>query len=149
MSLESDAFDFIVKFEGFTPNAMFDYGAWRIGHGSDTITSPNGSYRRVVQGDVTTREMADNDLRRRVKNEFIPHTANQVGEPYWSKLPQPAQVALASLVYNYGSITKKAILDATKTGDVKKIAQAIIDSTYNDNASKPESVRNALRARSD
>jgi GH24 family phage-related lysozyme (muramidase) len=147
MSLETASADFIKQFEGFTANAMWDVNAWRIGHGSDTIELPNGTHRSVVQTDTTTTALAGKDLARRIKDEFIPKVQKKIGEPYWSKLPEPAQVALLSIAYNYGNITKQAILDSARSGDMKKLGQAIVDSTYNDNASLPEGVRNALRAR--
>ena len=147
MSLDKSAADFIKQFEGFTPTAMWDVNAYRIGHGSDTLELPNGTYRKVVQGDTTTRELAAKDLARRISTEFIPRVKNQVGAEAWDRLPEPSQVALLSLAYNYGSITKKAILDAAKEGNVIKLAKAIVDSTYNDNAKLPTNVRNALRSR--
>ena len=61
-----DASKFIAQYEGFTPVATWDVNAWRIGHGSDTITLDNGSYRKVVQGDQTTKLNASKDLARRI-----------------------------------------------------------------------------------
>jgi GH24 family phage-related lysozyme (muramidase) len=147
MSLETNAAIFIKKYEGYIDHASWDVNAYRLGHGSDTITSPDGSYRKVVKGDTTTREAAQRDLERRIKKEFIPKVAKQIGEPHWSKLPENAKIGLLSLAYNYGSVSKKAILDATKSGDLKKISQAIVDSTYNDNSKLPEKTRNVLRKR--
>lgn len=147
MALDIQAANFIKEFEGFTPTAKWDVNAYRIGHGSDTIELPNGTYRKVLSTDTTTRELAAKDLARRIKNEFIPRVKNQVGSEGWDKLPDASKVALLSLAYNYGSITKKAILDAAKEGNVSKLAKAIVDSTYNDNSKLSEDVRNALRNR--
>lgn len=147
MSLESNAADFIKGFEGFISKAKWDVNAYRIGHGSDTITLPSGTYRKVVKGDTTTREMAKQDLSRRLRDEFIPKVAKQIGEPHWSKLPENAKIGLLSLAYNYGSVSKKSILDATKSGDLNKISKAIVDSTYNDNSKLSEKERAVLRDR--
>ena len=147
MSLEVSSAEFIKKFEGYIDHAKWDVNAYRIGHGSDTLELPDGTHRKVVPTDTTTRELAQKDLARRIKEEFIPKVQKTIGEPYWSKLPEMAQVALLSLAYNYGNVTKQAIIDSARTGDLKKLSQAIIDSTYNDNQSQTESVRNTLRKR--
>lgn len=147
MSLESDAAIFIKKFESYSSKPYWDVNAYRLGHGSDTITFPDGTYRKVQKTDVTTREMAQKDLERRLSKEFIPKVKSQVGEPSWSNLPDPAKVSLISLAYNYGSITKQAIIDAARSGNVEKLSKSIVDSTYNDNKKLSEKVRNALRER--
>jgi len=145
MSFYDSAADFIKVFEGFTPNATWDVNAYRLGHGSDTVTLPNGSFRKVVKGDTTTKELAAKDLARRIKDNFEPKVRKQIGEPYYSNLPDPAKISLISLAYNYGSITKPAIIDAARSGDVEKLANAIIESTKNDN--KGKSYYEALRKR--
>ena len=142
------AADFIKNFEGFAPNAMWDVNAYRLGYGSDTITTDlNGSYRKVERGDKTTKEMASLDLQRRIKNEFEPRVKLQLGPDNYAKLPDTAKIALLSLSYNYGSITKKAIVDAAKSLDMAKLKDAIVTSTYNDNAKLGVKIQNALRAR--
>lgn len=147
MSLETDAAIFIKKFEGYSSKPYWDVNAYRLGHGSDTITFPDGSFRKVQKTDITTREMAQKDLERRLKKEFIPKVKSQVGEPSWSNLPDPAKVSLISLAYNYGSITKQAIIDAARSGNVESLSKAIVDSTYHDNKKLSEKVRNSLRDR--
>jgi len=147
MALEQDASLFIKKFEGFTANAIWDVNAFRIGHGSDTIELADGTHRKVVQGDTTTMALADKDLARRIKDEFIPRVAKQVGDEGWKKLSDNAKIALISLAYNYGSITKKDILESAKSGNEIQLSKAIVDSTYNDNSSLPQGVRDALRSR--
>lgn len=147
MSLETDAAIFIKKFEGYSSKSYWDVNAYRIGHGSGTITFPDGSYRKVQKTDVTTREMAQKDLERRLSKEFIPKVKAQIGEPSWSNLPDPAKVSLISLAYNYGSITKQSIIDAARSGDIDRLSTVIVDSTYNDNAKLSEKVRNVLRDR--
>lgn len=147
MSYFNTAADFIQKEEGFRTTAYWDVNAYRIGFGSDTITMPNGSFRKVVKGDKITKEMAVADLTRRMRDEFEPKVKKQIGEPYYSNLPDSAKVSLLSLAYNYGSITKKAIIDAARTGNPQLLAKAIVDSTYDDNKKLSESQRTALRNR--
>lgn len=147
MSLETDAAIFIKKFEGYSSKPYWDVNAYRLGHGSDTVTFPDGSFRKVSKTDTTTREMAQKDLERRLKKEFIPKVKSQVGEPSWSNLPDPAKVSLISLAYNYGSITKQDIINAARSGDVEKLSKSIVDSTYNDNSKLSEKVRSVLRDR--
>lgn len=145
MGFYTDAADYLKKWEGFTPKALWDVNAWRIGHGSDTITFPNGTYRTVLKTDTTTREMAGKDLERRIKQDFEPKVRKQIGEQYYNKLPDSAKIALISFAYNYGSITKPKIIQAAREGDAKKIADAIVEETKNDNLGK--SYYNGLRRR--
>lgn len=145
--LVTTAAKLIRSFEGYIPKPIWDVNAYRLGYGSDTIELPNGSFRKVLKTDVTTQEYAEKDLQRRLRTEFIPKVSKQVGEAAWNNLPIPAQASLVSFAYNYGSITKKAILEAARSGDVNALAKAIVDSTYNDNAKLPERQRNALRDR--
>lgn len=132
MALVETASDLIRKFEGYISKPMWDVNAYRLGYGSDTIELPNGTHRKVLKTDITTKEYAEKDLQRRLTTEFIPRAKSQVGEPYWSNLPIPAQASLVSLTYNYGSIPKKEIINAARTGDVNILAKSIVDSTYND-----------------
>lgn len=142
----SFAADLLKKYEGFNRTAVWDVNAYRIGHGSDTITDSNGNFRKVKKGDVTTEANALKDLTRRLK-EFENKVKKQVGAEFWDPLNYKVKAALISLAYNYGSITKQAIKDAIKTGNSEKIADAVINSTYNDNKSLSPGVRQALRNR--
>ena len=132
MNTYSFAADLLIKYEGYNPTAVWDVNAYRIGHGSDTITDENGNFRKVKKGDVTTKANARKDLERRL--------------PEFEK-NYKVKGALISLAYNYGSITKQEIKEAIKTGNSKKIADAVINSTYNDNKSLSAGVRQALRNR--
>lgn len=147
LPIDGKAAIFISSFEGFAQCAKYDFGAWRLGIGSDTITFSDGTYRKVKQGDCTTRENAQRDLQRRIRLEFIPRLKSQLGESTYNALPYPALVGLLSLSYNYGSITHPAIIYAARTLNVNTLADTLISSTYNDNKTKPESVREALRSR--
>lgn len=145
MALYQDVSDYLKKWESFTPVAKWDVNAYRLGYGSDTITLPDGTYRKVKAGDKTTKELADKDLQRRIKLEFEPKVRNKVGEPYYTNLQDSAKVALISVAYNYGNLTKPAIVDAARSGNPKKIADAIVTSTVNDNKGTKD--YNGLRRR--
>lgn len=140
------AADLLKKYEGFNRTAVWDVNAYRIGHGSDTITDSKGNYRKVKKGDVTTEANARKDLERRLL-EFENKVKKQVGSEYWEPLNYKVKAALISLAYNYGSITKPEIKEAIKTGSSEQIANALINSTYNDNKKQSEKVRQALRNR--
>lgn len=123
---------FVGRWEGFNQQAVWDVNAWRIGHGSDTITFSNGSYRKVVPGDVTTRENAQRDLARRIP-EFEKKIMAKVGADNYRALPEPTRIALISFAYNYGNIVKQQIRSAIATRNVDKIADAVWYSTLYDN----------------
>lgn len=141
-----DAVTFLKKYEGFTPTAIWDVNAYRIGFGSDTITNNLGDVRKVLQTDIITIQDADRDLTRRIETEFIPKIKTKIGSGNWAKLNTGTRTALISLAYNYGNITKTAIITAIKNND-RNLSKIWVDSTYNDNKSLPEKVRNALRKR--
>lgn len=147
----NEAKKFLVKKEGFSRKAIYDVNAWRIGYGSDTIViDKSGMFRTVREGDVTTQELAEIDLSRRIESEFIPKVKKKIGgEIVWKKLPSGMKVALISFAYNYGNIVKKAIVDAVKAfdGNTRPVAEAWINSTFDDNKRLPEKMRNALRER--
>lgn len=143
----SQAAKFVSKYEGFLPRAVFDVNAYRGGHGSDTFTNPDGTFRKVVKGDTFTMEDADRDLARRIKDEFIPRLQKKIGLIEFNNLSDNAKIALLSLAYNYGNITKPKIVTAAQNGDEHKLAETIVSATYNDNKKLPESVRTALRQR--
>jgi GH24 family phage-related lysozyme (muramidase) len=139
----SYAAELLKKYETFTKCASWDVNAYRLGYGSGTITLDSGKYRKVVKGDCTTVANATKDLTRRIK-EFEKKVIKKVGSEYWEPLNYQVKAALISLAYNYGNITKRAIIEAIKTQDNQKIAKAVIDSTYNDN---PGKYQKGLRAR--
>lgn len=138
--------ELLKKYEGYLQRASWDVNAWRIGHGSDTITDNFGKFRKVVKGDVTTRENAGKDLTRRMV-EFEKKVEKKVGSEFWQPLDYMVKGALISLAYNYGNITKQAIIDAIKTGNSNKIANAVISSTLNDNKKLSTQIQNALKVR--
>jgi hypothetical protein len=85
---------------------------WRIGWGSDTITTPGGSTRAVKEGDVITQSQADADLERRLKTEFKPKvisTCRANGVDYDS-LPSPVKTVFIDCAYNYGSLWNDIVI---------------------------------------
>lgn len=141
------AADFLITYEGFAPAAVWDVNAWRIGYGSDTHTEPDGTIRKVKQGDTTTPAAALRDLNRRISTEFIPKIKRKIGAETWQFLPDNTRTAFISIAYNYGNVPKQAIIDAAKARELQKLAEVWISSTYNDNKKLPEKTRNALRKR--
>ena len=101
------AVEFLKQKEGFTPVAMWDVNAWRIGYGSDTITDALGNVRKVVQTDRVTVADADRDLKRRIEKEFIPRIIKNIGADAWNKYGDNTKIAFISFAYNYGSIKKR------------------------------------------
>src|SRR3990167_4473432 len=95
--------DFIKAEEGFRAKAYYDINAYRAGYGSDTVTLPDGTVKRVTKSTVVTKEDADRDLLRRVA-EFSAIAAKGVGRAVWNVLTLPARIALTSIAYNYGRI---------------------------------------------
>lgn len=146
METAQAAAQYLKKFEGFAPRAIWDVNAWRIGYGSDTITLPDGSFRKVVQGDVTTPELAASDLARRIETEFIPLVKSKIGAETFNKWHQPAQVAFISLAYNYGTV-KKAIREAAQKLNSEHLARTWISATFYDNQKQPVNIQNALKKR--
>jgi GH24 family phage-related lysozyme (muramidase) len=72
--------------------------------------------------------MAKKDLERRISQQYLPAIRSAVGEPAWSKLPEPAQVALVSLTYNYGTgfgRNHPSVIAAARSGDLHALSQQI------------------------
>lgn len=113
----------IKGFEGFRTGTYWDVNAHRLGYGSDTITLPNGTVKRVRKGDKVSRADADRDLARR-SEEFASTAAEQIGGKTWGALPANVQAGLTSVAYNYGSLPSK-VVSAARTGNPAAIAQAV------------------------
>jgi len=111
------------RFEGFRETPYWDVNALRTGYGSDTITRADGSVERVSAGTVVSREDAERDLARRVR-EFEGKASDQVGASAWQALPDGARAALTSVAYNYGSLPN-SVVEAVATGDTDAIASAV------------------------
>lgn len=119
-----DPLSLIRSFEGFRETPYWDVNALRTGYGSDTVTLPDGSVKRVTEGTRVTREDADRDLARRVNSEFIPRAASAVGEEVFASLPENQKAALASITYNYGELPS-VVAKAVRSGNPQAVASAI------------------------
>lgn len=124
-------FDTIRGEEGFRSKPYRDirtsdgsFAGYRVGYGSDTITFPDGTYRKVRPTDVITREDAERDLRRRVETEFGPRVKSQIGADAFNALDEGSQAALISIAYNYGALPV-SVIKAAATGDKSKLARAV------------------------
>ncbi len=143
-------FDFLVDEEGLSEKAIWDVNAWRIGYGSDTITTRlDGDFRKVKQGDTTTDKLAQKDLERRLRTDFPNVLKRQFGEEVYNSFPMETKVALNSMAYNYGSITKPKIREAVKKankGDMtwERVSEIWKEETVNDNKKLSERMRKAL-----
>lgn len=115
----------IADVEDFRAEPYMDKGSWRVGFGSDTITTEEGRVIKVKPGMRVTRADALRDLKRR-RVEFQDTIIKQVGADAWAKLPENARDGLTSFGYNYGSLTP-SLVGAVKGGDIKMIAQAVRD----------------------
>ena len=85
---------------------------YRIGFGSDTITTPGGSVKKVKKGDTITSDQAYADLERRLKTEFKPKvvaTCEANGVNYDS-LPAPVKTVFIDCAYNYGSLWNSIVI---------------------------------------
>jgi len=102
---------------------------WRIGWGSDTITTPGGSTRSVKEGDVITQSQADADLERRLKTEFKPKvisTCRANGVDYDS-LPSPVKTVFIDCAYNYGSLWNDIVISYRDGGNtIQEKTQGLI-----------------------
>ncbi|MDK2769920.1 MAG: hypothetical protein KYX69_19655 [Sphingomonas sp.] len=116
-------FNMIAGFEGFREQTYWDMNHHRVGFGSDTVTLPDGSVVTTRQGMTVSREDAARDLNRRIGV----HQRNiiaSVGPEKWNSLSAPAQAAVTSVAYNYGSLPF-AVGNAIATGGPAEIAAAI------------------------
>ena len=109
--------------EGFRSEPYWDVNAWRIGYGSDTVTTADGRHIPVKPGMKITREDAERDLQYRLAEREGAQARKQIGSQ-WGTLTPNVQSALESVAYNYGSLPN-SVVQAVKSGDNEKIAQAI------------------------
>ena len=137
-------FDTIRGEEGFRSKPYRDtrtsdgsFAGYRVGYGSDTITFPDGTYRKVRPTDVITREDAERDLRRRVETEFGPRVKSQIGADAFNALDEGSQAALISVAYNYGALPV-SVIKASATGDKSKLARAVAGLGANPNRRRRE-----------
>jgi len=122
-SSQTDAFALIGQLEGFRNYAYWDVNAYRVGYGSDTITTAAGDIGWVTVYTTTTVPDAKRDLIRRV-GEFQDVIRRQIGLDAWQRLGANTQASLTSVAYNYGSLPDSVVI-AARTGDSAEIAIAI------------------------
>ena len=128
--LVTQAYDLILKYEGFRATAKWDKTNWRIGHGSSTVTKEDGSVyrlsnkRRRTPTITITLEDAHRDLRRRTSDEFIPKVKKSLGDDVMSAWEDGTIAALTSICYNYGSLPN-TIIDAAKTKTTSTLVAAV------------------------
>lgn len=132
------AFDQTAGYEGFSATPYWDVNAWRIGHGSDTVTLADGSVHKVTRDTpAITRQDAGRDLAR-----SLPIYANtiigQVGRDKWEALPHTTRGSLASVGYNYGSLPASLSKTITAGGDPVDVAVAINKLGRNKGINNPE-----------
>ena len=87
----------------YTVSAGFTY---RIGYGSDTITSTDGTVTSVTRSSRITAEQATLDLKRRIRDEFKPKVVNRLSSRgvNYNSLPLDVKVVFLDLAYNYGTL---------------------------------------------
>ena len=128
--LVTQAYNLIIKYEGFNATAKWDVNNWRIGHGSSTVTKADGSVYRLSNNRsekptiTITEEDADRDLRRRVTDEFIPKVKKSLGSDAYDVWEAGTIAALTSICYNYGSLPK-SIINAAKTKTTSTLVAAV------------------------
>lgn len=123
------AVEFIKPREGFRAEPYPDppndpNGRLSIGYGSDTITRPDGSYYKITRKSRVTKEDAERDLIRRVRDEFKPRVVQRLTSRSvdYNILPLKIQVVFIDLAYNYGTLFYDFI-EAYKSNKV----QGVID----------------------
>ena len=125
----SSSMDFLRQQEGFREEAYFDVNANRAGYGSDTVTREDGTVAQVTEGTRVSREDAEKDLERRVRDEFMPSVRDAVGPEAFNNLTSAQKTALTSLAYNYGANAWEGrlsgVAEAVRRGDNSAVSQAI------------------------
>lgn len=119
--------------EGFRSKSYFDVNAYRVGYGSDTVTSRAGTVSSVTPNTRVDRAGAERDLQRRV-NELIDVIKKRIGGERFGDFSATQQGAIVSLYYNYGKNAdriKKDLEPLLETGTNEQIA-AMVRSFAND-----------------
>jgi GH24 family phage-related lysozyme (muramidase) len=122
-SLDDPTLGLIAKHEGFRERPYYDVNALRTGFGSDTVTLPDGTVKRVDENTRVTMDDAKRDLARRA-GEYQNHIKSLVGEDAWGGLDPNTRAALTSVTYNYGRLPT-SVSEAVKKGDRTDIASAV------------------------
>jgi GH24 family phage-related lysozyme (muramidase) len=112
------------ELEGFKEKPYYDMTAYRAGYGSDTYTTADGEVVPVTKNSKVSREDAERDLDRRIRNEFGARARDTAGEA-WATYTPLQKAALTSVAYNYGSIPDR-ISEAVRSGNPEVVARAIM-----------------------
>ena len=112
------------ELEGFKEKPYYDVNAFRAGYGSDTYTTASGEVIPVTENSRVSREDAERDLNRRIREEFGARARTTAGEA-WDTYNPLQKAALTSIAYNYGSIPDR-ISDEVRSGDPQRVATAIM-----------------------
>jgi len=112
------------ELEGFKEKPYYDVNAFRAGYGSDTYTTADGEVVPVTENSRVSREDAERDLNRRIREEFGARARSTAGEA-WETYNPLQKAALTSIAYNYGTIPDR-IASEVRSGDPQRVAQAII-----------------------
>lgn len=112
------------ELEGFKEKPYYDVNAFRAGYGSDTYTTADGQVIPVTEGSRVSREDAERDLDRRIRDEFGARARIAAGGA-WETYNPLQKAALTSIAYNYGDIPDR-ISSEVRSGNPEKVAKAII-----------------------
>lgn len=119
----------IREFEGYRSTAYYDVDAWRVGYGSSTVTREDGTVVRVTRDTVVNRADAERDLKRRIREEFLPSARQAVGSDVFDNLKPGQQAVLVSLAYNYGpnawTGSLSGVASSVRSGNTNEAARAI------------------------
>ena len=102
---------------------------WRIGFGSDTITTPGNSVRKVKEGDEITLNQAYADLERRIKTEFKPKVIStcEANGVNYDSLPSNVKTVFIDCAYNYGSLWNSIVISYRDGGNtIQEKTQGLI-----------------------
>jgi GH24 family phage-related lysozyme (muramidase) len=126
--------------EGFKEKPYYDVNAFRAGYGSDTYTTADGKVVPVTEGSRVSREDAERDLNRRIRQEFGARARSTAGEA-WETYSPLQKAALTSIAYNYGSIPDR-IAAEVRSGDPQKVSTAILSlADDNDGVNKKRRIK--------
>lgn len=112
------------ELEGFKEEPYYDVTAYRAGYGSDTYTTADGKVVPVTKNSRVSREDAERDLDRRIRDEFGARARTSAGDA-WDAYSPLQKAALTSVAYNYGSIPDR-ISDEVRSGNPQRVAKAIM-----------------------
>jgi GH24 family phage-related lysozyme (muramidase) len=115
--------EFIAGFERFSSHTYWDVNAFRLGFGSDT---EGPDQIPVTQGMVTTEARAIQNLALRIaKFQMETVLDKHVGIETWNKLTDNQKSAITSVVYNYGRLPSRVVIDLSNPGKTADSIRAL------------------------